>query len=128
MNRAEKWYLSIDELCEYAKNHPQFVKTEPSFDALSRISSLYSDLSAGVHGRTIRDLEMRSALKKIKFDPAVASADAEIARKCSAAVNFLLAIFHHSRVRKFAVGDRSFILRTMPRAARTVWISHDPSS
>jgi hypothetical protein len=127
MNRDAKWYLSVDSLCEYAKNHPQFIKTEPLFDALGRITSLYSELSAGVHGRTVRDLEMRTALKRIKFDTTVASKDADMIRRCAAAVNFLLAIFHWARVRKFALAERSLILRTMPAGARNVWVAHDPS-
>ncbi|MER9748874.1 hypothetical protein [Mesorhizobium sp. M0140] len=128
MNRDIKWYVTIESLNDYAKNHPQYLKTEAKFDAIARLASLYSDLSAGVHGRSVRDLEMRRALGKIAFDIDAAKTDAELVRKCAASVNFLLAIFHHERVRRFQVADRSLILRTMPPTARSVWASHDSAS
>jgi len=128
MNRDTKWYMSVDGLLEYAKHHPQLMRVELKFDALAKISSLYSDLSAGVHGRSVRDLEMHSALKRIKFEPVVAAAHLDTLKKCAAAVNFILAIFHHTRVHKFPVQERSLLLRTMPAAARAVWVSHDPNT
>src|SRR5271157_4323404 len=61
MNREQKWYVSLEDLFDYAKIHPAFLRTESRFDAISRLASLHSDLSAGVHGRQVQDLEMRLA-------------------------------------------------------------------
>src|ERR1700683_2241191 len=41
MNREGKWYLTIEQLCEYAKWHPAFFATEKKFDAINQISSIY---------------------------------------------------------------------------------------
>ncbi len=126
MNLEKKWFLSQDQLYDYAKNHPLFVKTEKQFDAVNQLSSLHSDLSGGVHGRTVRDLEMRIALSKIAYDENAARAEADYLRKCAQATNFLLAIFHRDRMRQFGEEDKRIILRTMPERARTIWIDHDP--
>src|SRR5258708_26649783 len=87
--------------------------------------SLYSDLSGGVHGRTVHDLEMRSALRKIYYEPAAAAKEVERLRKCTEAVNFLLAIFHADKIRTFAAEDRRIIMRSMPARARTIWSDPD---
>src|SRR5258707_11561346 len=53
MNSEPKWYVKMEELFEYAKIHPILRQTERKFDAMSRLSSLHSELSAGVHGRQV---------------------------------------------------------------------------
>lgn len=125
INRERKWYLTIEQLCDYAKLHPVLMKTEPKFDAINQVSSLYSELSAGVHGRTVRDLEMRVALQKIVYDQTAAKAEANFLRRCTEATNFLLAMFHRDKVRRFQAEDRRVILRTMPTRARQLWTEHD---
>jgi len=126
MNRERKWYLTIDHLCDYAKQHPYFLVTEPQFDAVNQITSAYSELSAGVHGRTVRDLEMRAALSKMGYDQASADKELTILRKCAVAVNFALCVFHHRRVRAFQLDDRRVILHTLPARAREVWTGFNP--
>lgn len=121
MNREGKWYLTIEQLCDYAKQHPAFYATEKKFDAINQISSVYNELSAGVHGRAVRDLEMRAALEKIVYDQAAAAREAELLKKCTTAVNFALGIFHHQQMKEFQTEDRRIILRTMPARARQVW-------
>jgi hypothetical protein len=125
MNREGKWYVPVEQLCEYARNHHEFLKTEKKFDAIAQVTSLYSQLSAGIHGRAVRDLEMRVALRKIVYDLEAAKKDADFVAKCSQAVNFLLAIFHRERMRKFHIDDRRLILHTLPPSARQVWTEHD---
>jgi hypothetical protein len=127
INTPGKWRVTVAHMFEFLGAHPEFILTEPKFDAVSRLSYLYAELSAGVHGRSIRDLETRSALALIRFDPKKAQEDAELLEKCAAAVNFLIAIFHHDKVSSFATTDKSLIMRTMPTAARQVWKAHDPS-
>jgi hypothetical protein len=124
MNREAKWFLTADDLFAYAKNHPDFLKTEPKFDALAQLASLYSELSAGIHGRAVRDLEMRVALRKIVYDQGFATKQAEMLRKCTQASNFLLAVFHRNQVKSFQADDRLIILRTMPARARKIWTGH----
>ena len=125
MNRDKKWYLSIEQLCDYAKLHPVFLKTESKIDSVNQISSLYSELSAGVHGRAVRDLEMRVALQKIIYEELGATADANFLRRCTEATNFLLAMFHREKVRAFQAEDRRIILRTMPKSARQLWTEYE---
>jgi hypothetical protein len=125
LNRDKKWYLSIEQLCDYAKLHPVFLKIEPKFDAVNQTSSLYSELSAGVHGRAVRDLEMRVALQKIVYEEAAATAEADFLRRCTEATNFLLAMFHRQRMRAFQAEDRRIILHTMPARARQLWTEHE---
>jgi hypothetical protein len=120
MNRDKKWYLSVSELFEYAKVHPEFSVTERN-----QLTSLYSDLSGGVHGRTVGDLEMRTALGKIMYEAGVVGAEVENLRKCAESANFLLAIFHLPKVRLLAVEDQRVLLRGMPAAARSVWREHE---
>jgi hypothetical protein len=121
MNREKRWYLTQDALQDYAKIHPTFLVSEPKFNAIAKLSSLYSDLSAGIHGRTVGDLEMKVALEKIKYDDDLAAEQADFVSHCAAASNFLLAAFHKERVLKFQTDDRRIILRTLPADARQVW-------
>lgn len=125
MNREGKWYQTIEHLCDYAKWHPTLLTVEKKFDAINQISSIYSELSAGVHGRAVRDLEMRAALEKIVYDQAAASRETDLLRKCTTAVNFALGIFHHKQMKQFQSEDRRIILRTMPSRARQVWNDHE---
>jgi hypothetical protein len=127
MNREGKWYITIEQLCDYAKTHPAFLTVEKKFDAINQLSSIYSELSAGVHGRAVRDLEMRIALGKIVFDQATADKEADLLRRCTIAVNFALAIFHHQKMKAFQVEDRRIILRTLPTRARQIWTDHESS-
>jgi hypothetical protein len=121
MNREVKWYLSVDDLFDYCKNHPAFLALEPDLDAINHLRTLYSTLSAGIHGRTVRDLEMKLALKKIRYVEAAAAQEAENLRRCTQAMNFLLAVFHCARMRKFQEEDQRIILRTLPPKAREFW-------
>jgi hypothetical protein len=123
MNREKKWYQPIEALCDYAKAHPAFLEVETQFNAINKIYSLYSDLSAGVHGRSVRDLEMRVSLSRIAYEQPLAEQLAVAVEQCAEAANFLLAIFHKKKMTKFQVEDRRIILRTMPPRAREVW--HD---
>ncbi len=118
MNRDAKWYLAMDTLMEYPKIHPIFLESEAKFDTLHRLSSLYSELSGGIHGRTVQDLEMRVALEKIAYDQNAVRKQADLTEKCAEAVNFLLAMFHQKAVGGFQAEDRRIILRTMPPRAR----------
>jgi hypothetical protein len=127
MNREQRWFLTIENLCEYAKAHPRFLITEPKFDALAQMTSLYSTLSAGVHGRTVRDLEMRNALSKIAYDAETAAIDARHVSKCAQAVNFVLSIFHRNQMGGFQIEDQRLILRTLPAQARQIWSEFDPA-
>ena len=121
MNRDQKWYLSTDSLFDYMKIHPAFLDTEPRYDGINRLSSLYSELSTGIHGRTVNDFEMRIALNKITYANNAAKKAAEQLDKCAQAATFLLAVFHRDQVRAFRTEDRQIVLRTMVPKAREVW-------
>ena len=101
--------------------HPAFLESERKFDAINKFICLYGDLSGGVHGRTMKDLEMRIALKKIKYSPVAATKDVDLIEQCVAAANFLLASFHREKMSHFQVEDRRIILLTMPPRARRAW-------
>jgi hypothetical protein len=121
MNREQKWYLSVGDLLDYSKLHPVFLRTESKFDALSRLSSLHSDLSAGVHGRQVQDLEMRQALKKIAYSEAEANNLTRLVEECAQSANFVLATFHKDKLTHFQYEDRHIILQTIPPRGRNVW-------
>jgi hypothetical protein len=125
MNREKKWFLTMEDYAAYTKKHPRFEKVETKFDAINRLITLHSDLSAGIHGRTVRDLETRTALKKITYDQSAGDKHAKAVESCAQAANFLLAVFHRQKVQKFAVGDRRIIMRSMPKRAREVWADID---
>ena len=118
MNRGTKWYLSMEELFEYPKMVQTLADLETRFDALNRLNTLYGELSAGIHGRTVRDLEMRTALNKIKCDAVSLTKQAALTERCGEAASFLLAAFHREKFAAFQTDDRQIILRTMPPRAR----------
>lgn len=123
MNRASKWYLPIEELAKYTREHPSFLEAESKFDAINRLTSLYSELSAGIHGRQVRDLEMRAALQKIAYDHDSATKELELVQRCTEAANFLLAVYNRAKMAAFQTEDQRIILRTLPRKARGVWLA-----
>jgi hypothetical protein len=124
MNLDKKWFMPMKELFEYTRLLPPFTETEQQFDAINQLSSLYSELSAGGHGRTVQDLETRIALSKVKYDDAAGGRHTKATQSCAAATNFLLAMFHRAKVRKFQEEDRRIILRTMPARAREIWTDY----
>lgn len=121
MNREPKWYVRLEDLFDYAKVHPAFLRTETRFDAINRLASLHSDLSAGVHGRQVHDLEMRLALKKIVYSQAEAAKQTHLIEGCAQSANFILAVFHQERLAHFQSEDRRIILQTIPPRGRQVW-------
>ena len=125
MNRDVKWYVAVDGLFDYLRNHHDFMITERKFDAIAQLSNMYSRLSAGVHGRTVRDLEMRTALERIQYDHDAAKDDIAYLEKCAHAINFLLAIYHRDQVRSFSLVDQRLVFRAMPTEARRVWTDHE---
>jgi hypothetical protein len=122
-NAQAKWYIGVDKLFDYLKSHPNHKLAERSFDAINRLQTLYDLLSAGIHGRTVRDLESRSELSRITFSLSSATKEAALVKKCAEAVNFILAVDNKPAVRRFSVEDKGYIFGTMPRSARTAW--HD---
>jgi len=121
MNRESSWHMKTGDLLSYLKEHPAFLETERKFDAIARLSSLHSDLSAGIHGRQVRDLEMRVALGKIRYSDQIAGKEMALIERCTESTNFLLAVFHRKKMAKFDLEDRRIILRTMPPRARQAW-------
>ena len=124
MNR-EKWFLTVEQLWDYTKTHPSYLTTEPRFDALAQAKSLYSDLSASVHGRSVQHLEMRRALSQIAYSDKAGARQALQIKKVSQVTSVLLAILHADKMRKFDVADRRLILRNMPPLARQIWTEYD---
>lgn len=73
-----------------------------------------------MHGRTVFDLEMRTALESLKYERDKAAKDVELLTLCTAAVVFLLSIFHYENFNNFEDADRRLLLRAMPPDARRV--------
>jgi hypothetical protein len=121
MNREPKWFMTTEALFDYIKALPMFMVTERKFDAINRLNTLYGDLSAGVHGRTVRDFEMRTALEKIVCTDEDLSAQAQLTERCAEAANFVIASFHYEQTASFQAEDRQIILRTMTPNGRRAW-------
>jgi hypothetical protein len=117
----KKWFMPMAELFTYAKTHPKFTGAEKRFDAINRLSTLYSDLSAGVHGQAVADLEMRISLRRIAYSDSLAKDDVMLVERCAAASNFVLAIFHAQTLANLQPEDQLIILQTMPSRARKAW-------
>jgi hypothetical protein len=125
MNLEEKWFMSMEQLLDYARAYPDFRKTEPKFDALARMKNLYTDLSAGVHGRRVADLEMRTALARIVYEEQPGARLASFVERCAEVSNFILTIFQRAKFHGFEAEDRRIILRTMDSRARAFWRESD---
>ena len=121
MNQQAKWYLELKQLFYYVKSHPNHKIAETKFDAINKMQSLYSELSAGVHGRTVRDLESRTALRSIIFNLAEARKELGLLQRCTEAVNFVLAIENRVQLRSFPADDKGYILGSLPKFARLAW-------
>jgi hypothetical protein len=121
MNQDTKWYIPVEQLFDYAKIHPTFYHSEQTFDALSRLKGLYGELSAGVHGRSVSDLEVRDALEKLVYDQKDADLNVKLLKRCAECANFALSVFHKRAMQTFPSQDRSLLLRTMPSQARRAW-------
>ena len=125
MNREAKWFMTVEALIEYGKNHPIFFDIGQRYSVFNLISSLYSELSAAVHGRRVSDLEMRTALSRISYDQSAATKHADAIVKAAEMTNFVLAMLHRPQMEKFESEDKSVILRSMPAVARSLWREHE---
>jgi hypothetical protein len=121
MNRESKWFMTTADLFAYVKTHPKLVEPEKRFDSINRLSSLYSDLSAGVHGQAVEHLEMRISLKNISYNQLIANRLAGSVEHCATGCNFLLAVTHCHKVAKLEAEDQLIIFQTMPPGARRAW-------
>jgi hypothetical protein len=121
MHEDRKWYVSMSTLKEYALAHPAFSGTEPRFAAVNNLIRLYSELSSGVHGSRVNDLEMRLALKKIVLRENTFESQVRLVQHTTESINFLLATYHNARFRGFHLEDRRVMLHTMaPKARRAL--------
>jgi hypothetical protein len=118
MNRLPKWYVSVEELFDYALDHPSLRDAEKQFDAINKMKMLYADLSAAVHGRRVQDFQMKIALSKITYGDAMFTEEAKTLARCTEAVNYTLAAFHLTQFRSFGVADRKIILSTLSQTAK----------
>lgn len=121
MNQNKKWYMEMREMLDYVRMHPDYALSEPQFDAIAKLRSLYSKLSGSVHGGRVANLEMRTALSQIKFDKTAADEDVITLDQVVEVCNFMLAIYHREQFRRFAAADRSAILQSMSRSARQLY-------
>jgi hypothetical protein len=122
MNRDGRWYIRMEDLRDYAKIHPSFLRTELKFDAMNKLNILYDQLSAKVHGRNVENLEMHVALRKIRYEEEAARKHVQLIARCAESTNFLLAVFHGAKMAVFDQEDRRLILRTMCKKARRAWM------
>jgi len=120
MNDRGKWYVGVDELLEYAGEHPLIAEAEKKFDAVHRLRTLYDELSAGVHGRRVTDLETRRAVAEVRYDRSTFELHTLAVEKCAEATNFVLAIFHKDHFHKFTAEDRHIITNTMTPGCRKI--------
>jgi hypothetical protein len=118
MHGDKRFYIPVSALKEYALTHPAFWETERKFDAVNKLIGLYSELSAGVHGSRVHDLEMRIALKKISLKENTFNSQVKLVQQTVESINFLLAVYHNAQFRKLFLEDRRVILRTMVPKAR----------
>jgi hypothetical protein len=118
MHNDKKWYVPMSVLKEYAMTHPVFTGTERKFGAINTLVRLYSELSAGVHGSRVDDLEMRLALEKIVLTENTFHSQVKLVQQTAESINFLLAVYHNVQFRRFHIEDRRVILHTMQPKAR----------
>jgi hypothetical protein len=120
MNREQKWYMSMEDLFAYPGIHEELLALEARFDAVNKLKTLYRELSAGIHGRRVQDLEMRASLQKIVFREADFEKHVADVEDCAGPTNFLLAAMHPSQFHAFPPEDRKCILVSMPARARQI--------
>ena len=119
MNRDKKWYLEIKELFNYLKSHHDLCESAFLLGIVDELTSLYSDLSTGIHGTKVADLEMRRALKAIQYNQDAAVKEEELLRRLTAPCNILLTVFHRKRFSKFSSEDRRILIHSMSRSQRS---------
>jgi hypothetical protein len=115
-----KWYMSAEQLFDYARNHPLFTQTEAKFNALGRLRQFYSEISAEVHGAKTVHLDQHTALKDLMLDMEIFKKQVVLTEKTVASVNFLLVVFHAERLIKIPANFQKVLFSTMPSRARQV--------
>jgi hypothetical protein len=90
--------------------------TRGRFDATSETQALYDLLSAQVHGRRVVDLEMRRALRDVRFEAGWFRTFAETTRRCAQVANFVLLAYHGDR--RLDAQTRRVLLDTLSQSAR----------
>jgi hypothetical protein len=115
-----KSYIPFRDLLEYIKDHPIYEVTEKKFDAISRLSNLYGELSNFVHGVKSEHLEMRRCLKAIRLTSDNILQEAQFIRRCAESVNFILACYHKDIFNRKSLEDKRVITKTLSRKARNI--------
>lgn len=117
-NLDAKWYMSAEQLFDYARNHPLFTQPEKKYNALGRLRQLYNELSAEVHGGKAAHLDQYRALKDVKLNMQALARQVSFLEQTVANTNFLLVIFHSDRLNKIPSNFQKVIFETMPKKAR----------
>jgi hypothetical protein len=120
LSLPSKSYMPYRELLEYIKVHPIYEVTEKKFDAISRLSNLYGELSNFVHGVKSEHMEMRRSLKAIRLTTDNILQEARHIKKCTESANFILAIYHKDIFARKPLEDKCVITQTLSRNARQI--------
>lgn len=118
LNSRKKWYMTVRQLFEYMKEHPQFENLEKGFDAIAKLSNLYSSLSDTVHGVKFSHLEMRPGLENIKLELEKLENIRSLILRCVESTNFILAVHHKDNFSKLPIEAKEIVTLTMPKKAR----------
>ena len=108
----------MKELQEYAQGHPDYLSEAVWQKCVETLISLYSELSASVHGQRVTELEFRRYLCDIKFMHKDVVKESLLVGKTVVAINTLLTIFYHPQFLAFPIEDRRAILRSLPSPTR----------
>lgn len=120
MNAKAAWFITPEELFEYAREHPVLQKAEKEFDSLGRLRGLYRQLSANVHGGRLVDLRLHKAIKEIQFSGADLEHAHTMVKKTAESVNVVLFLFNEDKANRIPMQLRRFILLSMPKNARKI--------
>lgn len=118
VNSSEKLYFTAEELFEYCRTHPAIKPLLKKFDAAGKLRTLYSELSAAIHGGKLTDMNLHRSLEEIKFDLPKFK---EIVKKVAAVTessNFLLLVIHQKRLGIIPPNLRKILVMSVPLSGR----------
>lgn len=115
------FFLKMDELCDYLKNHPVVGDKMQRMKVLNVLTSRYSELSEIIHGKRALKRDITQSLKDIEFEQRFYDECHRIITLFGNVYNFMLACFHANTLDEWDTPTRESVLSNLNKKAYGVF-------
>ncbi|MDI6655021.1 MAG: hypothetical protein QME59_03960, partial [Candidatus Hydrothermarchaeota archaeon] len=116
-----KYYITIDDLCNYIKDHSSFKSVVRIVDIVDITTRKYDKFSRLIHGRGISNMQLVKSLSNIRRDEEFIAEYSSDLSEMGNVINLMFGIFHKKKFNRFNNHFRKLILSCMDSKNRRIF-------